>query len=337
MKLTKNKIFLSVIIFGGIILMASCNKKPETKKDAEVQNTKSVQVLSEAKPVETPAQNVSETDEKIFKGFDLSKSLYRKGNNYRIKKTISKIKNGEDVYVASIGGSITEGECGAGKDFHEGYAYIFPKLLQGTFAPGKENVHCHVAGVSGTPSPLGLVRYKKDIVDALGRTPDILVIEFSVNDWLECTNTGAYEQLIREVLESNDESAVIALYSVASYGNQNDAVSPVASYYNIQEVDMTSAKTITGYWTNDKIHPSVLGHSIMAQSLLYLMKEIDKDNENTKLALPAAYKNSGNGKVNFSGYTPLLYGDEKNNADITSWNVGSFSENNGVTQGLKVG
>lgn len=311
---------LIALALGGIFMAASCSKKEAKTETPEVK-----------KEVEQPVQ-----DETIFRGFDLKKSLLNKGNNYRIKKVIQKIKNGEDVYVASIGGSITEGECSSAA-YTNGYAYQFPKLLQETFAAGKENVHFVVAGVSGTPSPLGLIRYKKDVVEKLGHTPDILVIEFFVNDWLECTNTGAFEQLIREVLEASDEAAVIALYSVASYGNQKGQASPVASYYKIQEVDMTEAKSIFGYWTQDKVHPSVMGHSIMAQSLIYMMKEIDKDNENVKIEIPLEYKNSGDGKVNFCGYKSLLFGDENGNGDIKNWNVGSFSESNGVTQGLKVG
>lgn len=39
----------------------------------------------------------------------IKNSLISTGNNVRIKKVIEKAKNGEDVTIAYIGGSITEG------------------------------------------------------------------------------------------------------------------------------------------------------------------------------------------------------------------------------------
>ena len=42
----------------------------------------------------------------------LDKSLLSKGNNARLKAVISKMEKGEEVYIACLGGSVTEGECG---------------------------------------------------------------------------------------------------------------------------------------------------------------------------------------------------------------------------------
>lgn len=306
---------LAVLAFGGIMAIFGCTK----------------QKANTAVPAE-------QTDIGFdYSGFDLSKTLLSKGNNRRIKKAIQKIKNGKKVYVACIGGSITEGECGRNKSYTEGYAYKFAELLQETFAPGKTNVHSVVAGISGTPSPLGLIRYKRDVLQKLGRAPDILVIEFAVNDWQECTNTGAFEQLIRGAMEANKDAAVIALYSIASYGSQKWAMSPIAQYYQIQEVDMEKAKSLENYWTSDKIHPSVFGHSVMAQSLMFMLKKIDGDEQDAKTTIPAEYKNSGAGMVCFKGFQPLLFGDEERNKDISAWSAGSFTKIDTATQTLKSG
>ena len=108
-------------------------------------------------------------------------ALVDTGNNYRLKTVIEKIKKGKKVYIAAIGGSVTEG---AGpQDFKDGYAYQFFKAVKKEFAPGEgKNVYFNNAGLSGTPSLLGRLRYKSDVVDVFGHEPDLLIVEFAVND-----------------------------------------------------------------------------------------------------------------------------------------------------------
>ena len=62
-------------------------------------------------------------------------ALVDTGNNYRLKTVIEKIKKGDKVYIAAIGGSVTEG---AGpQDFKDGYAYQFFRAVKTEFAPGQ--------------------------------------------------------------------------------------------------------------------------------------------------------------------------------------------------------
>ena len=64
-------------------------------------------------------------------------SLTQLGNTYRLKKAIEKAKNGEDVNIVYIGGSITEGDhldtCYANRS----YNYFKDKFGKGD----GENVH----------------------------------------------------------------------------------------------------------------------------------------------------------------------------------------------------
>ena len=131
----------------------------------------------------------------------IKKSLVSKGNNYLVKQVLAKMRAGEEVIVSAIGGSVTEG---AGpSSYTQGYAYQFKDLFIEKYAANKDNVKFIPAGIGGTPSPMGLVRYQKDVVEKGGRNPDLLVIEFAVNDWLECSNTRAMEYLVRNALENN--------------------------------------------------------------------------------------------------------------------------------------
>ena len=44
-------------------------------------------------------------------------------------------------------------------------------------------MHYVKAGVGGTPSELGMVRYDLDVTKNGEITPDLVVVEFAVNDW----------------------------------------------------------------------------------------------------------------------------------------------------------
>ena len=61
----------------------------------------------------------------------LDSTVVSTGNNYRMKKVLEKMKSGEDVYVAALGGSVTEGLYLA--TYKNGYAYQFYRKLQSRF------------------------------------------------------------------------------------------------------------------------------------------------------------------------------------------------------------
>ena len=107
------------------------------------------------------------------------KTIISTGNNYRLKKVLSKIRNGEKVNVAALGGSVTEG-AGPAK-FTDGYAYQFYRALKAKYAPGDgSNVYFNNAGLSGTGSLVGIVRYEQDVEKVCGCTPDLLLLMIMV-------------------------------------------------------------------------------------------------------------------------------------------------------------
>ena len=69
------------------------------------------------------------------------------------------------------------------------------------------------AGVGGTPSELGMIRFDRDVLRD-GQQPDIVVIEFAVNDEGDETKGDCYESLVRKVLNLPWKPAVILLFSV---------------------------------------------------------------------------------------------------------------------------
>lgn len=231
----------------------------------------------------------------------LNNSLVSKGNNFRLKNTINKIKQGEKVNIAIIGGSVTEG---AGpKDFRDGYAYQFFYQLREKFAPkNSNNLYLNNAGLEGTPSTLGKLRYDEDIENVFGTQPDILIIEFAVNDGGEEIYNRSFESLVRNALLKNPKTAVIALYSAATYGNSAFQKKKVSDYYDIAQIDvLKSIKPAIlnnilkqeNFYT-DSVHPTKEGHKIMADCLINLFVKIDKSSFDDRIQIPEnpIYKNS---------------------------------------------
>lgn len=240
------------------------------------------------------AENQPETKDTKYDEM-VKSALVGTGNNYRLKTVIEKIKKGkENVYIAAIGGSVTEGAGPA--DFRDGYAYQFFKAVKSTFAPdGGKKVYFNNAGLSGTPSLLGKLRYQTDVVEVLGHEPDLLIVEFAVNDGGEEVFNQSFEGIVRDALLANPECAVIALYSAATYGNTAANKKKVASHYQISQIDMLpvvndAIKNGTfkkeDYYA-DYVHPTKYGHTLMSDSLLYLLKTVDNAKKDKKVNVPS--------------------------------------------------
>ena len=263
----------------------------------------------------------------------LKESIVSKGNNYRLKTVIEKMKKGQKVWVAALGGSVTEGAGPA--NFTDGYAYQFFRALKDNFTPDEgKNLNFNNAGLSGTSSILGLVRYDSDVTEICGRSPDLLIIEFAVNDDGSESTQIAFEGIVRKVLLANPETAIIVLYSAADYGNTMAQKKPVADYYSIPQVNMLKSVkesidkklfTHDEYFT-DNVHPTLEGHQLVTACLINLINTIDKDKKDSAIKVPEKlFKMPG-----FNNFIRIL-GDDDNVRIVK----GGFKDTDLQTQSLK--
>jgi hypothetical protein len=187
-------ILLVVLIFGSLSACSKQTEKQETTGNASAESTGSA---------------LSKEEQNRKDMFD--RSLLDVGNNYRIKQVIEKAKRGEDVTLAFIGGSITEG-------YNAGTTENFAKLTYEYFADtygSRDTVHLVNAGLSGTPSTLGLILSDHDLFSS---KPDIIFIEFAVNDAPTGTDPSAFESLISKALKQDNSPAVVLLFSTVQSG-----------------------------------------------------------------------------------------------------------------------
>lgn len=220
----------------------------------------------------------------------ISKSLLNIGNNRRIKAAIDKAKKGEDVTIAYIGGSITQG-AGAKPIHTQCYAYrSYVKFKEMFGKNGGENVHFIKAGVGGTPSELGMIRYDRDILRDGTVKPDIVIVEFAVNDEGDETKGICYESLVLNILSAENNPAVVLLFSVfANDWNLQERLSPVGRLYDLPMVSLSDAVVEQFKLSKDEgniitkrqffydiYHPTNDGHSIMADCLTHLSTQSEK-------------------------------------------------------------
>ncbi len=215
----------------------------------------------------------------------LRDSVMSVGNNARLKKVIERAQNGEVITLATIGGSITEG-AGA-SSYKECWASRFHIRFRTEYGAANGSNVCFVnAGVGGTPSPFGYMRYQREVVNRVPAAdtdglPDVVVIEFSVNDWEEPTKHRCFESMVKEILDAPNEPAVILLFAVFRNGfNLQNDLRRIGKNYDLMRVSIKDGfyghfgKELKkeGFFS-DEYHPTSLGHRIMTDCLMQAVTE----------------------------------------------------------------
>ncbi|MDY8025083.1 SGNH/GDSL hydrolase family protein [Paenibacillus polymyxa] len=263
----------------------------------------------------------------------IAKSLLNKGNNKRLKAAIEKARRGEKVTVAYIGGSITQG-AGAVPIHENCYAYQSYALFKQKFGKnGGESVQLVKAGVGGTPSELGIVRYDRDVLRGGTVEPDIVVVEFAVNDAGDETKGICYESLVLKALNAPNKPAVILLFSVfVNDWNLQERLSPVGWHYDLPMISVKDAveeqfrlakaggNVISKrQFFFDIYHPANAGHRVMADCLGWLFDIVDEaspDETDVDTSMPPVIG------CDFAE-TKLL--DRSNSGYIATINMGGFT------------
>lgn len=225
-----------------------------------------------------------------------------------------------NLYVAYLGGSITEGSGGSGNITYKdnagsGHARWSSQLTKRYFQqkyPNKKVIEVN-AGVGGTPSDLGLFRMQKDVVAPCGTEgPDVVFVEFAVNDAYTCVATPVEAQkrmegIVRQLAQLPKQPVIIFVYT-AAYRVENSPIGgmtgfdpylqsaqvhkQVADYYNIGSINLCEYiaggkdlqgntiiwdKEKTGTWTGDGTHPNDTGYTGYTDYIMKLFQENSKE------------------------------------------------------------
>lgn len=208
---------------------------------------------------------------------DMDKGIINIGNLYRFHRVFDRLKNGDEITVVFLGGSITQ-DCLATK--HElCYAFRTFDWFRRKFPAAKINYIN--AGIGGTTSQFGAARVEEDV---LSHSPDIVFVEFSVNDSNDEKYKETYESLLRKILSAQSEPAVFTFNNVRYDNGENaqEVHNEVARYYKLPVVSMKDSiyrELLLGHFsseniTADHLHPNDVGHGLLAEVICNLLDTI---------------------------------------------------------------
>lgn len=288
-----------------LLTMTACNNNtssvpesvpaPSSSSDAAVSDTSSEAPASTAETESSSAENSSAQEEVSIPedtpytlGGELTpamvaRSRYNEGNKARLVKAIKKLQANEETTVVFLGGSITHGTS-AGDDLC--YAKLTADKLQAEFPEAKLNYIN--AGIGATDSLYGLARADDDV---LSKNPDIVFVDFSVNDTTEFTDIykESYAALLKKIWSSPSAPAIVALVMTEDNGTSMQEVHgeiakafdiPMVSYHDavLSVIDNGSIA-----WTDisdDNIHPNVEGHALLSDIVMNYLQSVIDDADN---------------------------------------------------------
>ena len=198
------------------------------------------------------------------------RSVHVAGDFARFEHVWTRLDRGEPARIAVIGGSITQGAGASkpdrrwGETFCAGWRRAFPNA----------KIDFVNAGIGATGSDIGAFRLQRDVLD---KKPDVVVVEFDVNDPNTRERAESYEGVVRQLLKAPGDIAVILLGMVGQTGNNSQEWhAKVARHYNLPHVSWRDAlfypyvKEGTVKWSDlspDTVHPNDIGHAYAAALL----------------------------------------------------------------------
>lgn len=269
------KKFLSIFTVASMLLaMTACSSPADSSasdsSSAADSSASAAQTAESSQPVQQESSEADESSAASTVEADDARTDYEKmvdrsllsvGDMTRMSDVFQKAQNGEDITVAYIGGSITEGYNAGTTEF---YAKTCTDLLQGYFPD--ITVTGVNAGISGTPSLLGNLRLERDVLSA---DPDIVFVEFAVNDGQEADYKNAYESLVRTLLTQEKDIAVVLLFTVLDSGYTcQEHMSKIGANYDLPMIsvhdsvyeEIEAGRMTWQDYSNDQSHPNAYGH-----------------------------------------------------------------------------
>lgn len=205
----------------------------------------------------------------------------------RLKNLMKRAANGESLVIGFLGGSITQGSLSSTPKTC--YAYLVYEWWKKSF-PNAAFSFVN-GGIGGTTSHYGGARAWKDV---LCYRPDIVTVDFSVNDDANEFFEETYEGTLRRLLAAPSAPAVVVLNNVFydTGKNAQDYHNRIADHYGISHVsikdtvypDVESGKIVRADITPDNLHPNDKGHRLVADEICKLLDSIKAEVEEETIA-----------------------------------------------------
>lgn len=199
-----------------------------------------------------------------------------------------KVRNKEPVVIGYIGGSITQGSGASA--YGNNYFWKSKLELEKAVAAQGSKAITYTAAIGGTGSDYACYRANAQL---FCHKPDLLIVEFSVNDGNDPNAADSMECLIRQARKANPKMGIVLFYTtIVKFEDEfySKGLLPrsvmlhhkVAAYYGLAEVltgmlvdQGIKAGTFTDKtFFTDGTHPSDIGHAFYADTLVKALQPL---------------------------------------------------------------
>ncbi|MBI5830684.1 MAG: SGNH/GDSL hydrolase family protein [Armatimonadetes bacterium] len=185
------------------------------------------------------------------------------GDFARLHRVFQAATRGGEFTFGVIGGSITAGASATSVEAR--YSGYVLRWLSAHFPQAKWTLVN--AGIGATGTNYGCLRAQRDL---LSKAPDLVITEYAVNDGNTQEHAETYEGLLRQILTSPKQPAVVMLFMMANGGgNAQEWQSKLGKHYGLPMLsyrDMLwpeiEAKRMA--WSDispDSVHPNDVGQA----------------------------------------------------------------------------
>ena len=265
---------VSINLYSGIYYLESRGYRPE-------------EIFRIGKTLKNKAKRYCTLENSIYENrksagtiIEKEAGILNRGNLTRLKGFMNRAAKGERLTVGFIGGSITQGFSAT--DPEKCYAARTFGWMKKVF-PNTEFDYVN-AGIGATDSQFGAARVQEDL---LRRLPDLVFVEFSVNDHSTPHFCETYEGLVRQIYGSASAPAMVLIHNVyydtgksaayyhAQVGRHYDlpCISIQNSIYPAVAAGRLPAEKITA----DFLHPNDLGHELVASVITNFLEKVIHD------------------------------------------------------------
>lgn len=208
----------------------------------------------------------------------IKQAIVEQGDLFRLQHAMAKAQRGEPITIGVIGGSITQGALASAQE--KCWGALTAAWWQKTFQESK--ITFVNAGIGATCSDLATHRVKQHLLD---KSPDVVIVEFAVNDSINPLEAETLEGLVRQILKAPQQPAVILFFTMDKAGNSKQKEHErIGRHYGLPMVSLRNGlwplvQSGEIAWTDfeaDEVHPNDLGHRYCSQMLTGFMDGVRK-------------------------------------------------------------
>lgn len=266
-----------------VCVLSACGQASSHEAECVDNSVVSDSVKQEESVVDTePTKNPVEEKRLSLETDYLTDEMYARATQFlegdltRLANAMRKAQRGEEITIGVIGGSITERYSASSYEYC--YASFLQRWWEERFPQAKVNFIN--AGIGGTTSYLGVHRVEEDLLYA---SPDVVVVEFSVNDNNDIFFKKSYDNLVRRILLEEQEPAVLLLFTTTEGGynaQENDSLIgfqyhlPMLSYANAVLPAIEAGEFQWKDISPDDVHPNDRGHAIIGEMMYRYLNDV---------------------------------------------------------------